>query len=449
MGNEVRKDPKGRKLKTGETYEEKTGRYRYQYTDGSGKRRSVYSWTLTAKDMIPRGVNQKPGESLRERENQINDELMNHIDTSAGNQTVYMLMKRYTELKWKDVKETTRKGYRTQLNFMQNNPMGRRKIKDVGPTEAEEWFQELHDKYGKGYSTLCTLRGILRPAFWMAKRNRWVLDNPFDFSLNKKRYGGSETREALTKKDMRRFLDFLRTDRHFNCYFDGIYILFNTGLRISEFCGLTPEDIDFENHVIYVRRQLLRLHDGGKMILYIETLKTENGYRAVPMLPDVEKTFRKVIAERPKVKEKIVWNEDHTESATGFLWIDKNGNYEVAQHWSNHFRWAAAKFNRIYKEELPEVSPHVARHTFCSNCAAAGMAPKTLQVIMGHSSIEVTLNIYTHLETGDVKEEFFRVALGNQYSVYSLDRIPEIVSPADDEPDDEPEPDLNEEVQED
>lgn len=155
----------------------------------------------------------------------------------------------------------------------------------------------------KGYSTLCTLRGLLRPAFQMAKRNRWVMDNPFDFPLNKKRYGGSETREALTKKDMRRFLDFVRTDSRFSRYFDGIYILFHTGLRISEFCGLTAEDIDFKEHVIHVRRQLLRLHDGGKMILYIETLKTENGYRAVPMLPDVEETFRKVIANRPKIQE--------------------------------------------------------------------------------------------------------------------------------------------------
>lgn len=447
--NDIRKDPKGRKLKSGETYEEKTGRYRYQYQDASGKRRSVYSWTLTAKDPIPRGVSQKSGESLREREHRINDEIMNRIDTSAGNQTVYMLMKRYTDLKWKDVKETTRNGYRTQLNFMQHNPMGQRKIKDVGPAEAEEWFQELHDKYHKGYSSLCTLRGILRPAFRMAKRNRWVLDNPFDFQLNKKRYGGSETREALTKKDMRRFLDFLRTDSHFSRYFNGVYILFNTGLRISEFCGLTPDDIDFKNHVIHVRRQLLRLHDGRKMLLYIETLKTENGYRAVPMLPDVEKTFRMVIAERPKVQEKVIWNEDHTESAAGFLWVDQNGNYEVAQHWSNHFRWAAAKFNRIYKDELPEVTPHVARHTFCSNCAAAGMAPKTLQVIMGHSSIEVTLNVYTHLESGDVKEEFFRAAMGDHYSVYPLDRTPEIVSPAVDDADDEPDPDLDEKVRED
>lgn len=82
----------------------------------------------------------------------------------------------------------------------------------------------------------------------MAKKNRWVVDNPFNFSLNKKRYGGVQQRDAVSRADMRKFLDFVRTDRHFQKYFNGIFILFNTGLRISEFCGLIPEDIDFTEH---------------------------------------------------------------------------------------------------------------------------------------------------------------------------------------------------------
>ena len=110
-------------------------------------------------------------------------------------------------------------------------------------------------------------------------------------------------------------------------------------------------------------------------------------------MPDVEEAFRSVITKRPKIKDSVIWDELHQNSKTGFLWIDKDGHYEVAQHWSNHLRWACAKFNRIYKEEIPSVTPHVCRHTFCSNCAGAGMSPKTLQMIMGHSSIEFTLNV--------------------------------------------------------
>ena len=167
MANDIRKDPKGRKLKAGETYEEKTGRYRYQYQDAAGRRRSVYFWTLTANGTVPKGVNQKYGESLREKERLIQEQIMNGIDTAAGNQSVYMLMKRYTDLKWKDVKETTRNGYRTQLNFMQYDPMGQRRIRDVSPVEAEEWFQQLHDKQGKGIIRSVPCEGS------SSRRSRW------------------------------------------------------------------------------------------------------------------------------------------------------------------------------------------------------------------------------------------------------------------------------------
>ena len=86
------------------------------------------------------------------------------------------------------------------------------------------------------------------------------------------------SREAITKEEMKRFLDFVRYDKHFKMYFDGMYILFNTGLRISEFCGLTVSDIDFKNHTIQVNKQLVRNMIDGKSTIYIEdTTKTEAG----------------------------------------------------------------------------------------------------------------------------------------------------------------------------
>lgn len=438
-----RYDNKKRKLRTGERYDEKTGRYRYRYKDNDGQWQDVYSWTLTHNDRIPAGKNQKSGESLREKEDEIQRKLAEGLNNSKGNMTLYNLMVMYTELREKDVKATTQKGYRTQRNFMSTNAFGKKKIKDITEDEAIRWFDELHEKYGKNYSTLQTLRGILRPAYAMAKKNRWVSINPFDFPLLKKRYGGSQTRDSLTRKDMRRFLDFIRTDKHFCRYFNGMYILFNTGLRISEFCGLSifENDIDFDNHVIHVRRQLLRDTIDGKMMYYLEdSAKTPAGTRDVPMTDDVERCFRNVIANRPVLeKEMSVSTLDGELTVSGFLWLDKNKNPEVALHWENHFRWARAKFNKIFKDELPDVTPHVARHTFCSNMASAGMYPKTLQTIMGHSSIDVTMNVYTHLEMDDVMNDFHEIINNKQYDMYPLSRKPDVYSPGEDSEDDEPE----------
>lgn len=428
-----RKDPKGRQLRNGETYDSKTGRYRYSFIDAYGKRKAVYSWTLTARDLIPRGKAQKKGESLREKEDEVRIEIANAIDSSGGNMSVFSLLEKFVAIQNPNVRETTRKGYRTQMNFLRDNPlahsMSKRKIRTVNAMEAEEWFQQLHTKEGRSYSSLHTLKGMLKQAFAFAKKSRWVYDNPFEFSMRKKAYGGTKTRDALSRVDMKRFLDFVQTDRHFKKYYDGIYILFNTGLRVSEFCGLTPEDIDFAQHVIHVRRQLLRVWDGKTNKLYIEEPKTDNGLRDVPMMPDVEEAFKNAIKNRPKIKDTIIWDELHQTSATGFIWIDKDGNYEVAQHWSNHLRWARAKFNKIFKDELPPVSPHVCRHTFCSNCASAGMSPKTLQMIMGHSSIEFTLNVYTHIEVGDIKKSFFQFVQRNRDEICRYNGVPDIVAP--------------------
>lgn len=83
---------------------------------------------------------------------------------------------------------------------------------------------------------------------------------------------------------------------------------------------------------------------------------------------------------------------------------------EVALHWEKHFSWALAKYNRIYREQLPKITPHVCRHTYCSNMAKSGMNPKTLQYLMGYSDIGVTLNTYTHVSLNDAKDELERIS---------------------------------------
>ena len=81
----------------------------------------------------------------------------------------------------------------------------------------------------------------------------------------------------------------------------------------------------------------------------------------------------------------------------------------VALHWEKYFQHIISKYNNIYKEELPKVTPHVCRHTYCSNMAKSGMNPKVLQYLMGHADISVTMNTYTHLGFDDAKDEIERI----------------------------------------
>ena len=105
---------------------------------------------------------------------------------------------------------------------------------------------------------------------------------------------------------------------------------------------------------------------------------------------------------KPKVEPMI-------DGYCGFLCLDKNEMPMVALHWEKYFQHIREKYNSIYKVQMPCITPHVCRHTFCSKMAKSGMNPKTLQYIMGHSDIGVTLNTYTHLQFEDALEEMKKV----------------------------------------
>ena len=137
---------------------------------------------------------------------------------------------------------------------------------------------------GRGYSTIHTVRGVLRPAFQMAADDDMIVKNPFQFELHTVVVNDSVKRDALTREQERKYLQFILEDDHYSQYYDAIYILFKTGLRISEFCGLTIKDIDFKKKVIKNNHQLQRTSD---MRYICEKTKTENGVREVPMTPHV------------------------------------------------------------------------------------------------------------------------------------------------------------------
>ncbi len=395
--SEKRRDNRGRVLRFGES-QRQDGRYAFKYKDNDGSVKFVYSWRLDKNDRTPAG--KKRELSLREKEKQIEHDLFDHIVFNGGNYTVLELVKKYVSLKT-GVRHNTEANYNFVINIIAKADFGKLRIDKVHLSDAKGWLIKLQ-KEGRGYSTIHSVRGVLRPAFQMAVDDDLIRKNPFNFELASVVVNDSVTREAITRKQEREFLSFIQADEHFSRYYDGIYILFHTGLRISEFCGLTIGDIDFKEMRINVDHQLQRKRD---MTYVVEPTKTTSGTRMVPMTKEVADCFRRILANR--IKPKV---EPMIDGYTGFLFLDKNELPMVALHWEKYFKHILDKYNSIYKVQLPKITPHVCRHTFCSNMAKSGMNPKTLQYIMGHSDISVTLNTYSHVGFEDAKEELSRVA---------------------------------------
>lgn len=281
--SEKRRDNRNRILREGE-YQRTDGRYRYRYIDEDGKEKNVYSWRLDKNDPTPRG--KKRELSLREKEKQIQADLFDHIVTRGGNYTVVELVEKQTSLKT-GVGHNTKAGYKTVINILNREAFGKQRIDKVRLSDAKAWLIKLQQVDGRGYSSIHSIRGVLRPAFQLA------VDD------------------------------------------DLIRILAN---RVA-----------------------------------------------------------------PKIEPMV-------DGYAGFLFLDKNDKPMAALHWEKYLEHIIEKYNKIYRIQMPKVTPHVCRHTFCSNMAKSGMNPKTLQYIMGHSDISVTLNVYTHVQFDDAQAELLRVA---------------------------------------
>ena len=394
MSNTKRRDNKGRVLQMGENQLD-DGRYVYRYTNPYGQRKTVYSWRLTASDPMPAG--RRKDKSLREKIKDIEKQL--RLEICCEDITVCELVEKYLMTKT-GVKHSTQTGYKYVQNILAKEPFGQRKIASIKTSDAKIFLIKMQED-GRGYSTIHTVRGVLRPAFQMAADDDMIVKNPFQFELHTVVVNDSVKRDALTREQERKYLQFILEDDHYSQYYDTIYILFKTGLRISEFCGLTIKDIDFKKKVIKINHQLQRTSD---MRYICEKTKTENGVREVPMTSDVVDAFKRIIKMRPKPKIEPV-----VDGYSGFLFLDKNGKPKVALHWEKYFQLSVAKYNKIYRVQLPQITPHVCRHTFCTNMAKSGMNPKVLQYIMGHGDISVTLDTYTHIKSEDAIAEMERL----------------------------------------
>ena len=345
---EKRKDSKGRVLKDGES-QRANGTYDYRYTDIHKKRRCIY-----AKSLI----------ELRKKEEELWRDLADGIDYAAGEMTVADLVDRYMNLK-RGLKPNSLRSYNTAVKRIHADPFGQKAIKTVKLSDAKGWFVFLHDS-GFKQNTIGILQSVIRPAFEMAVEDDIIRKNPFKFKLSDVVPKDAYVRNALTREQQEKYLQFVQD--YGGNYYDDIVILMGTGLRVSELYGLTRADIDFERHCIHVRRQLCRT---AEKPYFVTPPKTKSGIRNVPMTDTVCAALRRVVKARASTKVEAL-----VDGCSGFLFLDKSGMPKVAMHLENYMRGVQGKFEKAYSKPVPRITPHVLRHTFCTNVQQAG--PGTL-----------------------------------------------------------------------
>lgn len=392
---EKRRDNKNRILRTGES-QRKDGRYAYKYTDSAGKQRFIYSWKLVATDKTPTGKHDDL--SLREKEKAIQKDLNDGIDTTGGKMTVCLLYQRYINSR-ANVRKATVQGRNNLIEALKNDSLGNMSIDKVKLSEAKAWAYRMKEKYS--FSTIKNMKRSLNAAFYLAIQDDLLRKNPFDFALTDVIENDTKAKEALTEEQTKALLDFAKIDCIYRAYYPVIVILLNTGLRISEMCGLTLSDLDFDNRMIDINHQLKKDKDG----YYIEPPKSDSGYRKVPMTDLVYEALQEVVRSRNNAQPIVI------DGYSDFIFLNKQGYPMYNVRYTTTFKKLVKKYRKITQKELPNITPHILRHTFCTNMANRGMTPTNLQYIMGHKNITMTLGYYAHATYYSARDEMDRIEL--------------------------------------
>lgn len=379
--------PARKTLQPNEYYNPKTKRYEYRYKDIFGKNRVISSYRLTPTDQVPKG--KKTGKSLREKEAEINALLEDNIDIDGSKLTLLELINQYLESLYnrKELSHNTKTGYNVTINCLKQYKLGYMELRKITPVHCEAWLSDMRKKY-KG-SSIQTQISLIKRAFEYAVDYDYIAKNPFRrITVDR---SDSKPMEALSIEDMNRFLAFCSEDsRSAHCY-NMLYILFWTGMRVSELCGLTIDNIDLDRRVLKVEKQLQCINHKHVVL----KPKTSNGIRYIPMTDGVYNCFKDTLEKRYlKGDVEPVCYDERENVYDGFVFLATRSRKTIVRgHVEEYLQNCIKRFNTQNPDNpIRKFEPHICRHTFATNMQL--LPPKTLQSILGHGDYRTTMNNY-------------------------------------------------------
>lgn len=385
--------PTRKTLRPNEYYNPKTKRYEYHYKDCFGKARVISSYRLEMTDQLPKG--KRSSKSLREKEAEINACLENNIDVDGAKLTLLEVVDRYLNFLYnrKKLAHNTKVGYNVTVNTLKQYKLGYMEIGKIRPEHCEEWLADMKKKY-RG-SSIQTQISLIKRTFEYALDYDYVAKNPFRRITTDR--SDSKKMKALSVEDMNRFLDFCLNDTHSSHCYDMLYVLFWSGLRASELCGLTLDNIDMDNRMIVVDKQLQCVNHTHVVL----PTKTMNGKRIIPMTDGVYESFQRIIKNRYlKGDIEPVCFDEQGNAYEGFVFLATRSRKTIVRgHVEEYLQNCIKRFNNANPDNpIRKFEPHICRHTFATNMQY--LPPKTLQYILGHGNIATTMDNYVDVKPG-------------------------------------------------
>lgn len=391
----VRYDSNHVRLNTGEGQRD-NGRYYYRWTDIYGHRHAIYAKTLT---------------DLRLREELVLIDKHDGIKTGAANKTLNDLYDLWKDIK-RGLKETTFENYKYTYELYVKPVFGRLKLRNIKRSDVRRFYIDLLERKALSLSTLDNVHSVLHQVLQIAVDDDIIRKNPSDNMIRELRMvngDDSEKREALTMEQQNLFLDYMLNNPRYTHWYPIFFIMLNTGMRLGEITGLRHCDIKTDRRTkkkyISVNHTLVyfshnRFEKKG-CSFRINTPKTKAGIREIPVSDSVESAFE---MEREYQKTTGITCQVSIDGYTDFVFLNQHGNV----HNGNTLNSALQRIIRDCNSEildkkgmnsdtvlLPHFSCHVLRHTFATRAAESGvLAPKTLQMLLGHTDITTTFNIY-------------------------------------------------------
>jgi integrase len=367
MCKRMGKDLRGKELGVGIS-QRKDGMYTGRFTTKSGKRKQKYfhklqecrAWMADA---------------------QFEDE---HGDVFFSDSPTVNAWFEYwlEEVKGNGIRISTKNNYENQWKNSAYSAIGDMELKDVKPIHCQKILNDLAANHKS--STIKTYRALMWSVFECAVENDFIQKNPVERT---KVAGGERTagKQALTLEEQKLFLQ--ESSRY--VYYNGLSFVLQTGLRVGELAALKWSDIDFENRKMRVERSAAWID--GRGFVFGNT-KTESGKREIPLTKEAIEILK-------RQKEKNSQNKIVPIQYTDYIFVNSKG-LPIPKYAYNKGIYAACD-----RAGIRRFSIHLLRHTFATRCIENGMRPKTLQAILGHSKIEMTMNLYVHVTEDSKMEE--------------------------------------------